>query len=74
MADSVLHKLVEGQLERECRNVGWLVSKQIGGGDNQWHVLKGEEHLTVGGDKDVRHKGARPREQVRCDGTGNGGE
>ncbi len=34
-------QFVEGELERECQDVGWLVLKQIGGGDNQWYVLEG---------------------------------
>jgi hypothetical protein len=32
-------RFVEGELE--CQDVGRLVSKQIGGGDNQWHLLEG---------------------------------
>ncbi len=35
----VLLKLVEGELE--CRDVGWLVSKQMDGGNNQRHVQEG---------------------------------
>ncbi len=29
VADSVLHRLVEGEPKRECRNVDWLVSKRL---------------------------------------------
>ncbi len=43
--------------ERGSQDVGWLALKQIGGGDNQQHVLEGWEHLTVGGKKDERREG-----------------
>ncbi len=33
--------------------------KQIGGGDNQRHVLEGWEALTIGSKKDERRKGVR---------------